>query len=61
MTKNNALVSGILEEQFKMYMMVSQRSKKAPKTSERLPVSLTVAIPETKNNMEARGSMDSMV
>ena len=49
-TKNNAPVSGIMIENFNMEMMVTQISKKIPKTSERLPVSLLVAISETKNN-----------
>ena len=37
-TKNNALVSGILGEQFSLEMMVPQRAKEATKTSEGLPV-----------------------
>ena len=38
MTHKNALVSGILREKFKMDMMVPQKYKEAPKTSEGLPV-----------------------
>ena len=32
MTENNALVSGLLGEQFKLEMMVPQRAKETPKT-----------------------------
>ena len=56
--KNNALVSEILVYKFNMYMMVPQISQESPKTSERLPFSLTASIPETQNNMEDRGRMD---
>ena len=38
MTENNALVSGLLGEQFRMEMMVPQRAKEAPKTSEGITV-----------------------
>ena len=55
MTKNKALVSGLLGEKFKMLMMVPQRSKEEPKKSEVLTVSSTVTIPERENNMEVRG------
>ena len=54
MTMNNALISGLQEDQFKLEMMVTQRAKEAPKTSKGLPVSLLVAIPETKKNTEVR-------
>ena len=36
MTENNALVSGILGEQFRLEMMVPQRAKEEPKISEGL-------------------------
>ena len=61
MVKNNALISVLLEENFKMEMIFSQRSKESPKTSEGLPVSLPVAIPETLHNTEVVGRMDSRV
>ena len=38
MTENNALVSGLLGEQFRLEMMVPQISKKSPRISEGLPV-----------------------
>ena len=59
MTKNNALISGLLGEHFKLYIMVPQRAKEKSKTSEVLPVSLPFEIQETKNNMEDRGIRDS--
>ena len=61
MTKNNVLVSGIFVYQFNMYTMVSQIAREAIKRSDIIPVSVPVAIPETQNNTEDRGSMDSMV
>ena len=61
MTKKNALVSGILGEQLNLDTMVSQRSGEATKISEVLPVSLPVAILETKIHTECRGSMYSTV
>ena len=61
MTKNNALVSGLLGEQFRMEMMVPQRSKEAPKTSEGLPVSFPVKIQGKQDNVEDRGSRSSRV
>ena len=48
MDKNNALVSGLLGEQFRMEMMVPQRAKESNKTSEGLPVSLPVSIQRKK-------------
>ena len=42
MNDNNALLSGILVDQLNMDMMVPQRAKEAPKTSEGLPVSSPV-------------------
>ena len=44
MTNNNALVSELLGEQFRLEMMVPQIYKEETKTSEGLPVSLPVAI-----------------
>ena len=61
MTKNNVLISVLLGEQFKMYIMVPQRSKETTKTPEGIPVSLLVAIQETQDNMKDRGSRDSTV
>ena len=61
MTNNNTLISGIFGDQFNLDMMVPQRSNEAPKTSEVLPVLFPVIIPETQNNMEVKGSMDSTV
>ena len=57
MPYNNTLVSRILVEQFKLEIMVQQRSKESPKISVLLPVSLSVAIPETQNNTEDIGRM----
>ena len=45
MTKNNTLVSDLLVDQFKLETMVTQISKKAPKTSDGLIFSLPVTIP----------------
>ena len=50
MTDNNALVSGLLGEQFRLEMMVPQRYKESPKTSEGLPVSLSVSIQGKQEN-----------
>ena len=44
MTDNNALVSRLLGEQFRLDKMVPKRYKEAPKTSEELPFSLPVSI-----------------
>ena len=47
MTTNiNALVIGIIGEQFKLYMMVPQRSREAPKPPEGILVSFPASIPE---------------
>ena len=43
-TENNALCSGILGEPFILKMMVPQRDKDTPKTSEGLQVPLPAAI-----------------
>ena len=40
--------------------MVPQGDKEETKTSEGITFSLTVVIPETQNNTEDRGSVDSM-
>ena len=61
MTNNNALVIRLLGKQFRLEMMVPQRAKESPKTSEGHPVSLPVAIQEKQDNMEYRGSRNSMV
>ena len=45
MTENNTLVSDLLVDQFKLETMVTQISKKAPKTSDGLIFSLPVTIP----------------
>ena len=59
MTNNKALIIELLGEQFRLEMMVPQRAKDSPKTSEGIPVSLPVTIPVTQDNMEVRGIMDS--
>ena len=51
-SKKNDLVSELLEDQFKLETMVTQRDKGEPKKSEGLPVSLPVLILETQNNTE---------
>ena len=61
MTKDNALVSGIMGEQFKLEMMVPQRGKEAPKTSEGLPVSLPVSIQRKQHKMNVRGSRNRTI
>ena len=61
MAENNVLVSGLLGEQFRMEMMVPQRSKEAPKTSEGLPVSLSFSIQGKQENMKYRRSRNSRV
>ena len=43
-TENNDLVSGLLVEQFRLEMMVPQREKESPKTSEGLSFSLAFSI-----------------
>ena len=60
-SKNNTLFSRLVGDQFKLDIMVPQIAKEVPKTPEGLPVSLPVAIPETQNNTEERGIMDSTV
>ena len=42
MTKKNALVSGLLREQFRLDTMVTKRSNESTKTLEEIPVSLPV-------------------
>ena len=61
MTDNNALVSGLLGEKFRMYTMVPQISKKAHKTSEGLPVSLPLSIQGKQENMKDIISRNSRV
>ena len=61
MTYINALISGLLVEQFNMEIMVPQRAKEAPKTSEGFPVSLPVTTQEIKDDMKDRHSKDSKV
>ena len=61
MTKNNALVSGLLGEQFRLDMMVQQRSKEASKTSEGLPVSLLLSIKGKQENTKDRSSRNRRV
>ena len=52
MTNNNAFVSGLLGEQFRLEVMVPQRTKEAPKTSEGLLVSFQFSIQGRKENMK---------
>ena len=61
MTDNNAFVSGLLGEQFRLEMMVSQRSKEAPKILYKLPFLLPVSTQGGKYKMEGRGSRNSTV
>ena len=61
MTNVNSLVSGILGYDFRLYMMVPQRSKEAQKTSEGLPVSLPVTFQEKQYNTKDKGSRNSTV
>ena len=61
MTENNAFVSGLLGEKFRLEMMVPQRSKESPKTSEGLSVSLPVSIQGKQYSMKERGSRNSRV
>ena len=58
-TKNKNLISELPRYKFNMDTMVTQRSKEAPKTSERIPVSLPVIIPKTQNNTEKRDIIES--
>ena len=60
-SNGNALVIGLLGEQFNMEIMAPQRSMESPRTPEELSVLLQVSIIEKQNNMEDRGSMDRMV
>ena len=53
--------SGLLGERFRLEMMVPQRSKESPKTSEVLPFSLPVAIQKKLDNMKDRGISNSTV
>ena len=59
MNKNNSSISGILGYYFKLEMMVPQRDNEAPKTPERLLISLPVTIPSTQNNTEVRDIKNS--
>ena len=61
MTKNNALISGILGEQFNLEIMVPQREKEATKTPEGITVSFPLAIQETQDNMKDKGISDITV
>ena len=61
MTESNDLVSVLLGELFRLGMMVPQKDKEATKTSEGLPVSLSVKIQEKQDNMKDRGSSNNMV
>ena len=61
MTDNNALVSGLLGDKFRLDMMVPQISKEAPKTSDGLPVLFSVLIQEKQDNMKNRGNRNSTV
>ena len=61
MTDNNALVSGLLGEQFRMEMMVTQRSKESPKTLEGLQFLLSVSIQGKQENTKDRSSRNSRV
>ena len=56
MTDNNALVSGLMGEQFRLEMMVPQRAKEPPKTSDGIPVSLPFSIQVKQENTKNRSS-----
>ena len=57
----NALVCGLLGEKFRLNMMVTQKSKEAPKTTEGPTVSLPVSIQGKQYNTKERGSRNSRV
>ena len=61
MTDNNALVSKLLGYHFRREIMVTQRVKEVPKTSEGLPDSLPVAIQEKQDTINDRGSRNITV
>ena len=54
MIKDYDLVCGLLGEQFRLEMMVPQRAKEAPKTSEGLPVSFPFPIQGKQENPKYR-------
>ena len=58
MNKNNALISGLLGEQFRLEIMVPKRAKEATKTSEGLPVSLPLSIQGKQDNIKDRSSIN---
>ena len=58
-TNDNALVSGLLIDYFKLEIIVPKRDKESPKSSEGLPLSLPITITDTQNNTEDKGNMDS--
>ena len=61
MTENNALVSGILGEHFRLDIMVSQRAREEPKISEGLPVSLPFSIQGKQENTKYISSRNRRV
>ena len=61
MTENNALVSGLLGEQFRLEMVVPQSSREAPKISEGLPVSFPISIQGKQDNTKYRSSRNNRV
>ena len=61
LTKNNYLLIALLREQFRLEIIIPQKFKEAPKTSEGLPVSLTVTIQGKQENMKDIGSSNIMV
>ena len=61
MTNKYASVSGVLGYQFKLNMMDPQRAKESTKTSDRLIVSLSVAIQEKQYNIKDKCNRNSMV
>ena len=61
MTKNNSLVSGLLGDQFKLDIMVTQRAKESTKTSEGPTVSLSVLIEVKQDNTKEICSRNSIV
>ena len=59
MNENNALVIGLLRQQFRLERMVPEIAKESPKTSEGLPVSLPFSIQGKQDNKKDRSSRNS--
>ena len=59
MNENNALVIGLLRQQFRLERMVPEIAKEAPKTSEGIQVSLPFSIQGKQDNKKDRSSRNS--